>query len=298
MLAASFLLYALTHVIPGDPIRALFGFRPPPPEVLAELRGRYGLDDPFYVQYFKFLGNASRLDFGYSTRGETVREIVVSGLPVSLRLAGLAMLIQIVFGIGLGVVAALTRSRIVRRLIGAATIVLIAIPVMVIAFGLQTYIGFNLRLLPISGVAQGWTGYILPAVALAAGATAYTIRLTTSEVRSTMSSPFVTTAKGKGLPHRRIVGVHVLRPSLLPIITLIAATAAQIIGGLIIVEVIFEIPGIGSAVVDAIRAKDHNVIVAILALAVLFAIAATAVVDLLHVVIDPRLEEPTGADPG
>jgi oligopeptide transport system permease protein len=298
MLAASFLLYALTHVIPGDPIRALFGFRPPPPEVLAELRGRYGLDDPFYVQYFKFLGNASRLDFGYSTRGETVREIVVSGLPISLRLAGLAMLIQIVFGIGLGVVAALTRSRIVRRLIGAATIVLIAIPVMVIAFGLQTYIGFNLRLLPISGVAQGWTGYILPAVALAAGATAYTIRLTTSEVRSTMSSPFVTTAKGKGLSHRRIVGVHVLRPSLLPIITLIAATAAQIIGGLIIVEVIFEIPGIGSAVVDAIRAKDHNVIVAILALAVLFAIAATAVVDLLHVVIDPRLEEPTGADPG
>ena len=298
MLAASFLLYALTHVIPGDPIRALFGFRPPPPEVLAELRGRYGLDDPFYVQYFKFLGNASRLDFGYSTRGETVREIVVSGLPISLRLAGLAMLTQIVFGIGLGVVAALTRSRIVRRLIGAATIVLIAIPVMVIAFGLQTYIGFNLRLLPISGVAQGWTGYILPAVALAAGATAYTIRLTTSEVRSTMSSPFVTTAKGKGLSHRRIVGVHVLRPSLLPIITLIAATAAQIIGGLIIVEVIFEIPGIGSAVVDAIRAKDHNVIVAILALAVLFAIAATAVVDLLHVVIDPRLEEPTGADPG
>lgn len=298
MLAASFLLYALTHVIPGDPIRALFGFRPPPPEVLVELRGQYGLDDPFYVQYFKFLANASQLDFGYSTRGATVREIVVTGLPISLRLAGLAMLIQIVFGIGLGVVAALTRSRVVRWFIGAATIVLIAIPAMVLAFGLQTYIGFNLRLLPISGVAQGWTGYILPAVALAAGATAYTIRLTTSEVRSTMSSPFVTTAKGKGLSHRRIVSVHVLRPSLLPIITLIAATAAQIIGGLIIVEVIFEIPGIGSAVVDAIRAKDHNVIVAILALAVLFAIAATAVVDLLHVVIDPRLEEPTNVGPG
>ena len=298
MLAASFLLYALTHVIPGDPIRALFGFRPPPPDVLADLRGQYGLDDPFHIQYFKFLGNASRLDFGFSTRGATVREIILTGLPISLRLVGLAMLIQIVFGIGLGVVAALTHSSVVRRLISAATLVLIAIPVMVIAFALQTYIGFDFRLLPISGVAQGWTSYILPAVALAAGAAAYTIRLTTSEVRATMSSPFVKTAGGKGLSHRRIISVHVLRPSLLPVITLIAATAAQIIGGLIIVEVVFEMPGIGSAVVDAIRAKDHNVIVAILALAVMFAIALTAAVDLLHVVIDPRLEEPTNAGPG
>ena len=298
MLMASFLLYALTHVIPGDPIRALFGFRPPPPEVLAELRGQYGLDDPFYIQYVKFLGNASRLDFGFSTRGATVREIIVTGLPISLRLVGLAMLIQIVCGIGLGLLAALTRSRVVRWLTSAATLVLIAIPVMVIAFALQTYIGFDFRLLPISGVAQGWTSFILPAVALAAGATAYTIRLTAGEVRSTMSSPFVKTAEGKGLSHRRIIGVHVLRPSLLPIITLIAATAAQIIGGLIIVEVIFEIPGIGSAVVDAIRAKDHNVIVAILALAVLFAIAVTAAVDLLHAVIDPRLDEPTNPSIG
>ena len=263
LLAASFLLYALTHVIPGDPIRALFGFRPPPPEVLAELRGQYGLDDPFYIQYFKFIGNASRLDFGFSTRGAAVREIVVDGLPYSLRLVVLAMSIQIVFGIGLGLAAALTRSGVVRRLINAVALMLIAIPVMVIAFALQTYIGFDFRLLPISGVGQGWTSYILPAVALAAGATAYTIRLTASEVRAMNSSPFVMTAKGKGLSHRRIVGVHVLRPSLLPIITLIAASAAQIIGGLIIVEVIFEIPGIGSAVVDAIRAKDHNVIVAI-----------------------------------
>ena len=298
MLMASFLLYALTHVIPGDPIRALFGFRPPPPEVLAELRGQYGLDDPFYIQYVKFLGNASRLDFGFSTRGETVREIIVAGLPISLRLVGFAMLIQVVCGIGLGLAAALTRSRVVRWLIGAATLVLIAIPVMVIAFALQTYIGFDFRLLPISGIAQGWTSYVLPAVALAAGATAYTIRLTTAEVRSTMSSPFVKTAEGKGLSHRRIVSVHVLRPSLLPVITLIAATAAQIIGGLIIVEVIFEIPGIGSAVVDAIRAKDHNVIVAILALGVLFAIALTAVVDLLHVVLDPRLDEPVNPSIG
>ena len=155
MLAASLLLYTLTHVIPGDPIRALFGFRPPPPEVLAELRGQYGLDDPFYIQYFKFLGNASRLDFGFSTRGATVREIIVSGLPTSLRLVGLAMLIQIVFGVWLGLVAALIHSSVVRRLVGGATLVLIAIPVMVIAFALQTFIGFDFRLLPISGVAQG-----------------------------------------------------------------------------------------------------------------------------------------------
>jgi oligopeptide transport system permease protein len=217
---------------------------------------------------------------------------------VSLRLVGLALVVQIIFGIGLGLVAALARSRVVRWLVGALTIVLIAIPMMVIAFALQAYVAFDLRLLPISGTGQGWTSYILPALALAAGATAYTIRLTTSEIKAARSSRFVATARAKGLSSRRIISVHVLRPSLLPIITLIAASAAQIIGGLIIVEVIFELPGIGSAVVDAIRAKDHNVIVAILALAVMFAIAATAIVDLLHVVIDPRLEETYDVKPG
>lgn len=290
LLLASFMLYAMTHIIPGDPIRALFGFRPPPPDVLAELRGQYGLDDPFYIQYFKFLKNASGLEFGFSTRGPAVRDLVLAGIPVSLRLASLALVFQIVVGVGLGLAAALTRRRGSRWLVGAATLMILAIPVFVVAYLLQTYVGFELQWLPIRGVSQGWTSYLLPALALAAGATALTIRMTTNEVRATQAQPFVTAARAKGLSHRRVMIVHVLRVSLVPIITFIAASAAQIIGGLIIVEAIFEMPGIGAAVLDAIRAKDHNVIVAILCVAVLFSIAANATADLLYPVIDPRIK--------
>lgn len=296
LLAASFLLYALTHIIPGDPIRALFGFRPPPPEELAELRGRYGLDDPFYIQYFKFLGNAVRLDFGTSTAGPSVRQIVISGLPISLRLVGLALLFQLIVGVGLGLVAALSPRSVYRLLIGFSTLMVLAIPTLVVAFLLKTYVGFDWRLLPISGVSKGWTSYVLPTVALAAGATATTIRLTANEVRLTRSLPFVSAAKGKGLSDRRIMAIHVLRPSMPPIVTLVAASAAQIVGALIIVETVFEVPGVGAAVLDAIRMKDHNVIVAILTLAVVFSIVANAISDLLHPVIDPRVR--TTGTPG
>ena len=116
-----------------------------------------------------------------------------------------------------------------------------------------------------------------------------TIRATANEFRTTRPSPFAAAARGRGLSHRRILAIHVFRATLPPIVTLVAASAAQIVGGLIIVETIFEIPGIGTVVVDAIRMKDHNVIVAVLTLAVVFSIIANAAADLLHPVIDPRV---------
>jgi ABC-type dipeptide/oligopeptide/nickel transport system permease component len=289
LLLASILLYAFTHIIPGDPIRALFGFRPPPPDVLTELRGQYGLDDPFYLQYLKFLRNAAQMNFGLSTRGGPVQGIVLSGLPVSLRLAALAIGFQIVVGIGLGVLSALAERPILRRLIGAVTIAILAVPILVIAYALRTYIGYDLGWLPISGVSQGWPSYILPTLALAAGATALTARMTSNQIGAVRSNPFVVSARAKGLSNRRVIAVHVLRASLIPIITFIAASAAQILGGLIIVEAVFNIPGIGASVVDAIEWKDHNLIMAIVTLGVVFSIASNAAGDVLCAAADPRV---------
>jgi ABC-type dipeptide/oligopeptide/nickel transport system permease component len=289
LLLASFLLYAFTHIIPGDPIRALFGFRPPPPDVLTELRGQYGLDDPFYIQYFKFLRNAAQLDFGLSTRGSSVHDIVLGGLPVSLRLVTLALGFQIIVGVGVGVLSALAIRPFYRRLISAITMVILAIPILVIAYALRTYIGFDLGWLPISGVSRGWPSYLLPAFALAAGTTALTIRMTANEIRTVQGSVFAVAARAKGMSNRRVISVHVLRASLTPIITFIAASAAQILGGLIIVEVVFEIPGIGAAVVNGIVWKDHNLIMAIFTLGVLFSIASNAAGDALTAAADPRV---------
>lgn len=263
------LLYGLTHVIPGDPIRALFGFRAPPPELLAEIRARYGLDDPFYIQYLKFVRNALQGEFGYSITGRPVGDLIRASLPVSARLAAAAVMIQAVVGIALGVVGALRSSSPVSFVVRGLALVVVVIPIFVLAYLLLGWIGYGSNWLQPRGL-KGSGSYVLPAVALAAGSTALTIRLMHTELRATLRNPYIHFAEACGLSPRRIVAIHALRAAVVPVVTFVAASAAQIIGGLIIVEAIFDIPGIGSLVMDAILAKDHNVIVGVLAIAVVF----------------------------
>lgn len=288
LFGASLLLYGLTHMIPGDPIRALFGFQAPPPELLAEIRGRYGLDDPFYVQYFKFVRNALQGHFGYSITGEPVGELIRARVPVSARLAGAAIAIQAVVGIALGVVGAWARSPTLGRVVRGVTLLAVVIPVFVLAFLLLGWVGYGSSWLQPRGL-KGWGSYVLPAISLSAASTALTIRMMDAEMRSALRHPFVRYAEACGLSRRRIVTVHALRASVIPVVTFVAASSAQIIGGLIVVEAIFDIPGIGSLVMDAILAKDHNVIVGVLVIAVAFGVLSSTAADLIIPMIDPRI---------
>lgn len=287
---ASLILYGLTHIIPGDPIRGLFGFRPPPPELLAELHARYGLDDPFYIQYLKFVRNAAQGDFGYSITGPAVGDLIRASLPLSARLAAAALVIQAVVGIGLGVVGTLRPESVVSRLVRWLALSVVVIPIFIVAYLLLGWIGYRTNWLQPRGLRAGWGSYILPSIALATGSTALTVRMMYSELQTTLRHPYISFAKASGLSDRRIVAVHALKASLAPVITLVAASAAQIIGGLIIVEAIFDIPGLGAMVLNAVLRKDHNVIVGGLAIALAFGIISSATADLMIRRIDPRVQ--------
>lgn len=286
--AATLLLYGLTHVIPGDPIRGLFGFQPPPPELLAELRGRYGLDDPFYIQYLKFVRNSFQGELGYSIRGAAVSDLIGARLPVSARLVGLALAIQTVAGIAFGVVGTLRRNTVGGWLVRGSAIAVVAIPVFIVAFLLLGWVGYQSSWLQPRGL-KGWGSYLLPAIAMAAVSTGLTIRMTHTELRETLRQPFIAFARSAGVRDRRIVSVHALKASLAPVVTLLAASASQMIGNLIIVEAIFELPGVGALVFDAIVTKDHNVIVGVLVIAVAFSIVSSTIADLILPRIDPRI---------
>ena len=290
LLAVTFFFYALVFLIPGDPIRALFGFRPPPPEVLAGLRHEYGLDQPFYVQYVRYLGRLVSGDWGVTFRGAQVSSLVAEAFPISMRLLALTMLAQTLIGVMAGVVAAYRKVSFLGALIRIASLAVISIPVFALAFLVQAEFGVRFRWLPAYGLtARGWSGYVLPAFVLAASFTAYVARMTQIEVSATLREPYVRAAHGRGIALRRVVGVHALRPALVPVVTLIAASAGQLVSGLIIVEGVFKIPGLGGVVFDAIRFKEHALVVGILTVATLVTILSSLVADVLYAIIDPRI---------
>ncbi len=288
LLFATFLFFLLTHIIPGDPIRALFGFRPPPPELLAELRDQYGLDDPFFVQYAKYLRNLLQGEMGYSVVGAPVWGIIKTAVPISLKLLAAALVIQVLIGLGAAVIAVLRRRKLTASLIQVTTLLLLAIPAFAVAYIVQGVFGQKLGWFPIRGLIGGWRGLVLPAFTLAVISTAYVVRMAHVQLADTMDEPFIKTHRANGISQGRLTGVHALRASLVPIVTLIAASLSQLIGTLIIVEVVFQIPGLGFRVFDAVRAKDHNVIVGILIVAVFFVILTNLTADLLNGALDPR----------
>ncbi len=291
VLGATFFMFILTHIIPGDPIRALFGFRPPPPDLLAELRDQYGLDDPFLIQYAKYLRNLAQGEMGYSVYGAPVSGIIARGLPLSLRLLGITVLCQVTIGIGAAVVATLFRRRFVSVLIQGTALLVLTIPIFAIAYTMQGVFGQQLGWFPVRGLFGGWRSLVLPAFTLAVVSTAIVVRMAQVQLLDTMEAPFIKTHQANGIGRPRLVGVHALRASLVPIVTLIAATASQIIAGLIIVETVFQIPGVGYSVYEAIRAKDHNVIVGILVMAVLFVVVVNLSADIVNGIIDPRIRQ-------
>jgi ABC-type dipeptide/oligopeptide/nickel transport system permease component len=289
LLGASFLMFLLAHIIPGDPVRALFGFKPPPPEVLAELRGRYGLDDPFFVQYAKYLRNLVQGEMGYSIRGIPVWAIIKGALPNSLRLLLATVAFQVIIGIGAAVVAVSRRGRFVSSLIRLSTLLLLTVPIFIVADLVQATFGQQLGWFPTRGLAGGWRSFVLPAFTLAVVSTAYVVRMAHAQLVETMDAPFIRMQRANGISRQRLASTHALRASLVPIVTLIAASISQLIAALIIVETVFRIPGIGATVLEAVRTKDHNVLVGILVIAVFFVILTNWTADFVNGVIDPRL---------
>jgi ABC-type dipeptide/oligopeptide/nickel transport system permease component len=296
---ATFILFAMVYVIPGDPVRALFGERQVSESTLAELRDRYNLDDPFLVQYAKYMGfmpdeedgwsGLLQGDLGQDFRGRDVTEIIAQRVPPTLRLAVGAVIIQAIIGILAGVLAALRRNSFLDSLVLVSTTLLVAVPLFVSETVSQLVFGLRLGWFPIAGLRNGSLSYVLPTIMLASISLAYVARLTRTSMVENSKSDYVRTARAKGLGRRRVVGRHVLRNSLIPVITFIGIDLGQLLGGAVITETVFNIPGIGRAIFEAVTTQEGAVVVGIVTLLVLVYLFANLVVDLLYGVLDPRI---------
>jgi peptide/nickel transport system permease protein/oligopeptide transport system permease protein len=288
-LGTTFLIFSLVFAIPGDPIRALSGDKPISPSVYAELQDRYNLDDPFLVQYGKYMGNLVQGDFGQSFRGREVTEIMKERFPVTVRLALFAFMFEILIGIAAGVMAGLRRGSFMDNLVLISTTCVVSIPVFVLGFTAQIMLGVKLGWFPIAGLNQGWKSYLLPAFVLAALSLAYVARLTRTSLVENLRSDYIRTAVAKGLPRKRVVGRHALRNSLIPVVTYLGIDLGALMGGAIVTEGIFNIPVIGQQVFVSIRSQEGPVVVGITTALVLVYITANLLVDVLYGVLDPRI---------
>jgi ABC-type dipeptide/oligopeptide/nickel transport system permease component len=276
-------------VLPGDPIRALAGDKPVPPAVVAELRDRYHLDEPLIQQYAIYIGNVVQGDFGTDFRGRPVSDLMAQRLPVTIRLALLAFAFEVVIGIPAGIIAGVRKGKFFDNLVLISTLVVIAIPIFVLGFMAQIVFGVRLGWFPISGIRNGFQSYLLPAMVLGSVSLAYIARLMRTSLIENLRADYVRTATSKGLSRQRVIGVHALRNSMIPVVTFLAVDLGALMGGAIITETIFNLPGLGRAVFEAVQQQEGTVVVGIATFLVIVYMIASLLVDVLYGVLDPRI---------
>ncbi|MCC9203706.1 ABC transporter permease [Arthrobacter sp. zg-Y769] len=287
---ATFLVYFLVFSLPGDPIAALFGDKPVNEAVAAQLRSQYNLDQPFIIQYLLYLQNLVTFDLGVDFSGREVSAVLAQAFPVTIRLALLALLFEAVFGIAFGLMAGLKKGRIFDSTVLVVSLIVIAIPVFVLGFLLQFLVGVKLQWTsPTVGGDAGWSDLILPAVVLGLASFAYVLRLTRTSVIENMNADYVRTATAKGLSRPRVVTVHILRNSLIPVVTFLGADLGALMGGAIVTEGIFNVPGVGQRLYQSVIRGEGPTIVSIVSVLVFVYVIANLLVDLLYAWLDPRI---------
>jgi oligopeptide transport system permease protein len=287
---STLLIFAMVFAQPGNPILRMFGDRTPSDAQIAALEAEYHLDQPFFVRYFLYLGDVFQGNLGTTFAGQSVNEILLRTFPTTLRLALLAVLIQLIIGVGLGLVSALRKGGIVDNVSLFISLILISLPVFVFAFVAQFFFGIQLGWFrPTVGAGAPWQDLILPAIVLAGLNMAYVIRLTRASVLETKQQDFVRMAYGKGLLQRRVIPVHILRNSLIPVTTNLAADFGILIVGATVTEGIFNVPGVGAELFKAINRHDTPEIVSIVTILVIVYVLVNLFIDLLYGVLDPRI---------
>lgn len=290
LIGVTFLIFYLVFALKGDPIQALAGEKRADPNVAAMLREQYHLNDPKIVQYWHYITGVFTGDLGTTYTGRPISEIVSERFPVTLKLALTAFGIEAVLGITAGIFAALKKGKFVDNLVLISTLVLISIPVFVLGSVLQLELGVKLGITPVAGIDDGWpNSYILPAFVLASTSMAYIARLTRASMMESIRADYVRTAIAKGLPRRRVIGIHTLRNSLIPVVTFLGMDLGALMGGAIITERLFNLPGIGGQLAKSVYLRERPVVVGLVTLLVLIYLVANLVVDLLYAVLDPRI---------
>lgn len=289
-LGSTLLIFCLVSLTPGDPIAARFGDRAADPALVQELREQYHLNDNIVVQYLYYLKGVVTLDFGQSYSGQEVIDIMARAFPVTAKLALVAFAIEIGIGLSLGLLAGLRRGGLFDASTLVSTLIVIAIPVFVLGFLLQFFLAIRLGWFsPTVGAGAPFSQLLLPGIVLGSLSVAYVLRLTRSSVAENMRADYVRTATAKGLDRKRVVTVHLLRNSMIPVVTFLGADLGALMGGAIITEGIFNVPGVGGSIVQAITVGETATVVSFVTVLVMIYLLANLVVDLLYAVLDPRI---------
>ncbi|QGK68751.1 ABC transporter permease subunit [Allosaccharopolyspora coralli] len=289
-IGTTFIIYYLVWSLPGDPFAGKCGERPCPPAYIAEMTEKYNLDDPVIVQYFKYLGKLLTGDFGETYAGVEISELILNAYPITLRLALVALVFAAVIGIGAGILTGLRGKGIVDNMVLVSTLFLISLPVFVTGFLAQVYLGTEWGLIrPTVSSSAPLSELIVPGLVLGSLSMAYVARLTRTSIIENKNADYVRTAVAKGLPGNRVVGVHILRNSLIPVITFLGVELGVLMGGAIVTEGVFNIRGIGGLVFNAIVRQEGMTVTGIVTLLVIVYLIMNLLVDLLYAVLDPRI---------
>ncbi|MFF2631532.1 ABC transporter permease [Microbacterium sp. NPDC058021] len=286
----TFIIYLTVFSLPGDAVRALAGDRQLPQSVIDAINARYLLDQPLWVQYTNYLGNLLRGDLGVDLTGRSVADQLATRWPVTITLALTAWTIQLVLGLAIGIVSALKRGTVIDRGLLVVTIALSCIPVFVLGITAQIVFGVRLDWLPVAGIRDGWpVSYLLPALVIALFGLASVSRLVRGSMIDNLEADYVRTARAKGIGESRVVGLHVMRNSLIPTATFLATDLGFLLGGAVVIEGIFNLPGVGNLLFSAIRNHEATLVVGISTALIVIFLLTSLVVDALHALLDPRI---------
>ncbi|MFD7916176.1 MULTISPECIES: ABC transporter permease [unclassified Streptomyces] len=288
-IGSTFLIFFMVYAL-GDPVAALFGDKAPDPATAARIRKDLYLDRPLWEQYLHYMGQIFQGDFGTAFNGQPVTELMASAFPVTLRLTMVAIFFEIVIGITLGVISGLRRGKSVDTTVLVLTLVVISVPTFVTGYLLQY----------LFGVKWGWVRptvspdaplgeLILPGIVLALVSLAYVTRLSRTSIAENVKADYVRTAVAKGLPRHRVVTRHLLRNSLIPVVTFIGTDIGALMGGAIVTERIFNIHGVGYQLYQGILRNNSPTVVGFVTILVIVFLLANLLVDLLYAVLDPRI---------
>ncbi|MCX4548456.1 ABC transporter permease [Streptomyces sp. NBC_01387] len=290
-IGTTLLIFLMVYSLPGDPVRALWGDRPADPQAMARLRHEYWFDRPVLMQYLHYMNGLIHLDFGTSfVTGRQVIDVIKDAFPVTIRLALVAFVIEIVVGLGLGLFSGLNRGKLPDKLVLLITLLLISIPVFVLGFIFQTVFGNQLGwITPTVQDSSDITQLLLPGIVLGSLSFSYVARLSRTSLAENLRADYIRTAVAKGLPRRRVIGIHLLRNSLIPVVTFLGTDLGALMGGAIVTEGIFNVHGIGNELYRSINQSDNTTVVGIVTILVIIFLLSSLIVDLLYAALDPRI---------
>ncbi|OJF10647.1 ABC transporter permease [Couchioplanes caeruleus] len=287
---ATFIVYALMFANQDDPLQALAGERPISENVRLALTERYHLNEPFLMQYWYYMKGLLTGDFGQSLTGRQISDMMATAWPITIKLALMSIVIVAVVAITAGVISGIRRGGLFDNVTLVITLIILSLPIIVLAPLTQLIFGIKLGWFPpTAGANPTFYALLMPAVVLGSLVLATELRVTRASVAENLRSDYVRTARAKGLSRKRVIGVHVLRNSLIPVVTLIGVDIGGLMSGAIVTEGVFNIPGVGFNLFRGIRTEDGPLVVGFVSILVIVFLVVNLLVDLLYAALDPRI---------